>query len=66
MWLSWLGSVSAKDVVKANFLSQRFSPQLACADVAASNSTKFVLLAVLIALVLFFASVATKSTGPRV
>jgi hypothetical protein len=118
MWLSWLGSVSAKDEVKANFLSQRFSPQLALAqkvwlsgvqldgqgvpvvvpkgtpldlpsyvvpkqveadhdaavaeaqlayaDVAASNSTKFVLLAVLIALVLFFASVATKFTGPKV
>ncbi len=118
MWLSWLGSVSAKDEVKASFLSQRFSPQLAVAqkvwlagvqldgqgvpivvptgtpldlpsyvvpkqveadhdaavaeaqlayaDVAASNSTKFVLLAVLIALVLFFASVATKFTGPKV
>jgi hypothetical protein len=39
--------------------------QLASADVAASISTKFVLLAVLIALVLFFASVATKFTGPK-
>ena len=39
---------------------------LAQADIAATTSTKFVLLAVLLALVLFFASVATKFTGPRV
>jgi hypothetical protein len=31
-----------------------------------SNSTKYVLLAVLFALVLFFASVATKFSGPKV
>jgi hypothetical protein len=40
--------------------------QLAYADVAAANSTKFVLLAVIIALVLFFASIAMKFTGPKV
>ena len=40
--------------------------QLAYADSASSNSTKYVLLAVLFALVLFFASVATKFSGPKV
>jgi hypothetical protein len=39
---------------------------LAKADQAASHSTKFVLLAVLFALVLFFASVATKFSAPKV
>jgi hypothetical protein len=39
--------------------------QLAYADSAGANSTKFVLLAVLVALVLFFASIATKFTGPK-
>jgi len=39
---------------------------LADADVAATNSTKFVLVAVLLALTLFFASIATKFTRPKV
>jgi hypothetical protein len=39
---------------------------LADADVAASYSTKFVLLAVLLALVLFFASIATKFAAPKI
>lgn len=38
---------------------------LADANVASERSTQFVLLAVLLALVLFFASIATKFTGPR-
>ena len=40
--------------------------QLAYGDSAAGTSTKYVLLAVLFALVLFFASVATKFSGPKV
>ena len=39
---------------------------LADADVSSSNATRFVLLAVLFALVLFFASVATKFSAPKV
>jgi hypothetical protein len=39
--------------------------KLAEADRASSNSTRFVLLAVLLALVLFFASVATKFSKPK-
>jgi hypothetical protein len=39
---------------------------LVYADTAATYSTKFVLLAVMLALVLFFASVATKFSGPKV
>ena len=39
---------------------------LADATAYAERSTQFVLLAVLLALVLFFASVATKFTGPKV
>jgi len=117
-WLSWVSAVGAGEKARANFLDDRFSPQLkvaqkdwlsgvqldangvpvvippgtpldlpsyvvpqqvqsdtdaahaeaylAQADIAATTSTKFVLLAVLLALVLFFASVATKFTGPRV
>ncbi len=39
---------------------------LAEADVAATNSTQFVLIAVLLAMVLFFASIATKFVQPKV
>lgn len=44
----------------------RAEAALAEADQASSNATRFVLLAVLFALVLFFASVATKFSAPRV
>ena len=50
---------SDRDAAKAEAL-------LADADSASSYSTKVVLLAVLLALVLFFASVATKFSGPKV
>jgi len=118
MWLSWLNSTANKQVERANFYEQRFSPPLAVAqkdwlsgvkldangdpvvvppgtpmdlpsyivpdqvksnelaaqaeqdlviaDEAASNSTKFVLLALMFALVLFFASIATKFAAPRI
>lgn len=52
--------------VESDVEAARAEQQLAYADTAASTSTKFVLLAVLLALVLFFASVATKFTGPKV
>jgi hypothetical protein len=52
--------------VESDTEAARAEQQLAYADTAASTSTKFVLLAVLLALVLFFASVATKFTGPKV
>ena len=51
---------------KADALATSAEHDLATADEAASNSTKYVLLAVLFALVLFFASVATKFSAPRV
>jgi len=118
MWLSWIAAVDSKQTARADFLDNRFSPQLvvaqkvwlsgvqldaqgvpvvvpagtpldlpayvvpkqvesdrdaaraeaylAYADTAAATSTKFVLLAVMLALVLFFASVATKFSGPKV
>jgi hypothetical protein len=117
MWLSWLNSTANKQVERANFYEQRFSPPLAkaqkewltgvqldangdpvvvppgtpmdlpsyivpeqaksdelaaaaeqdlvVADKAAENSTKFVLLALMFALVLFFASIATKFASPK-
>lgn len=52
--------------VEADHLATVAEAWLADADVSASNSTKFVLLAVIIALVLFFASIATKFSGPKV
>ena len=118
MWLSWVAAVDSKQAARADFLDNRFSPQLAAAqkvwlsgvqvdaqgvptvvppgtpldlpayvvpkqaesdrdaaraealladaDMASTYSTKFVLLAVLLALVLFFASVATKFSAPKV
>jgi hypothetical protein len=57
-------------VVPAAVSAQEFADQaeasLAEADVASSNATRFVLLAVLFALVLFFGSVATKFAAPKV
>jgi len=118
MWLSWLNSTANKQVQRANFYEERFSPPLAVAqkqwlsgvkldangdpvvvppgtpmdlpsyivpaqaksdelaaqaeqdlvvaDQAAENSTRFVLLALMFALVLFFASIATKFASPRI
>ena len=50
---------------KADQLSAQAEESLKTADQAASNSTRFVLLAVLMALVLFFASIATKFSAPK-
>ena len=118
MLLSWLNSTANKQVQRANFYEERFSPPLAVAqkqwlsgvkldangdpvvvppgtpmdlpayvvpaqaksdelaaqaeqdlvvaDQAAENSTRFVLLALMFALVLFFASIATKFASPRI
>lgn len=52
--------------VQADELSARAEASLAEADQAGEVSTKYVLIAVLFALVLFFASIATKFTGPKV
>ncbi len=46
--------------------ADRAEALLAEADVAATTSTRFVLVAVLLALVLFFASIALKFTRPKV
>ena len=51
--------------VKADRLGTRAEASLAEADQASSNSTRFVLLAVVFALALFFASVATKFSEPK-
>jgi len=50
---------------KSDAFAAAAEAKLAEADVASSNATKFVLLAVLFALVLFFASVATKFPAPK-
>jgi hypothetical protein len=52
--------------VSAQEFADRAEASLAEADVASSNATRFVLLAVLFALVLFFGSVATKFAAPKV
>ncbi len=61
-----LPSYVVPEQVEADRAAARAEQQLAEANVAAERSTQFVLLAVLLALVLFFASIATKFTGPRV
>lgn len=57
-------------VVPAQLLADDYSNKaeasLAEADEASNTSTKYVMLAVLFALVLFFASVATKFTAPKI
>ena len=50
----------------AQLYADKAEAALAEADVASSTATRFVLLAVLFALVLFFASVATKFAAPKV
>lgn len=52
--------------VQADTLSTKAEESLADADYASNTSTRYVMLAVLFALVLFFASVATKFTSPKI
>jgi len=52
--------------LQADTLSAKAEESLALADEASNNATKHVMLAVLFALVLFFASVATKFTSPKI
>lgn len=54
------------ETARAELLAQVAEESLGKADEAAGNSTGFVLLAVLFALTLFFASIATKFTAPKV
>jgi hypothetical protein len=61
-----LPSYVVPEQLQADADAVRAEELLADANDAAENSTQFVLLAVLLALVLFFASVATKFTGPKV
>jgi hypothetical protein len=53
------------DQVRADEDAARTEALLADADQYSSTSTRFVLIAVLLALVLFFASVATKLGHPK-
>ena len=50
----------------ADELSNKAESSLADADEASNISTRYVMLAVLFALVLFFASVATKFSAPKI
>ena len=52
--------------LQADELSNKAEASLADADEASNISTRYVMLAVLFALVLFFASVATKFTSPKI
>jgi hypothetical protein len=52
--------------LKADEMSNKAEASLADADAASNTSTRYVMLAVLFALVLFFASVATKFTSPKI
>lgn len=61
-----LPSYVVPEQVKADADAAKAEDLLAEANTYAERSTQFVLLAVLLALVLFFASVATKFSGPKV
>lgn len=61
-----LPSYVVPEQVAADRDAERAEALLAEADVASTNSTKFVLVAVLLALTLFFASIATKFSRPKV
>ena len=50
----------------ADVFSNKAEESLGLADEASNTSTRYVMLAVLLALVLFFASVATKFTAPKI
>lgn len=52
--------------LQADEYSAKAEESLATADEASNTATKYVMLAVLFALVLFFASVATKFTAPKI
>lgn len=52
--------------LQADEYSNKAEASLADADEASNTSTRYVMLAVLFALVLFFASVATKFTAPKI
>ena len=52
--------------VQADSYSDKAEQSLRDADEASNTSTRYVMLAVLFALVLFFASVATKFTAPKI
>lgn len=52
--------------IQADDKSDKAEARLAVADEASNTSTRYVMLAVLFALVLFFASVATKFTSPKI
>lgn len=54
------------EAARAELLAQVAEESLGKADEATGNATRFVLLAVLFALTLFFASIATKFTAPKV
>lgn len=60
-----LPSYVIPEQVAADADAQRAEEFLGRANVASERSAQFVLLAVLLALVLFFASIATKFTGPK-
>jgi hypothetical protein len=61
-----LPSYVLPEQVEADRAADRAEQLLAEANVASERSTQFVLLAVLLALVLFFASIATKFTAAKV
>ncbi len=61
-----LPSYSVPSALAAQEYGDAAEAALAEADVASGNATRFVLLAVLFALVLFFGSVATKFAAPKV
>jgi hypothetical protein len=54
------------DAVRADTLSAEAENQLAASRHAASRSTKYVLVVVVLALVLFFAGIATKFRNPKI
>jgi hypothetical protein len=60
-----LPSYVVPEQVESNEDAARAEALLADADQYSATSTKFVLIAVLLALVLFFASVATKFGNPK-
>lgn len=61
-----LPSYQVPAAADAQQMSDRAEAALSDADEAAGNSTRYVLLAVMFALVLFFASIATKFAAPKV
>ena len=56
---------SVPDASRADSLTEEAEQQLATSQDASSRSTRYVLIAVVLALVLFFAGIATKFRNPR-